>query len=59
MRVTINCGGQRFETTLDTLRAVEGSFFCSNWDQFSEGVDNEIFLDFNPAAFSIVLDYLR
>lgn len=59
MRVIINCGGTRFETLLETLQAVKGSFFCSRWDQFSEGIDKEIFLDCNPAAFSMVLDYLR
>eukprot|EP01065_Artemidia_motanka_P000554 TRINITY_DN10255_c0_g1_i1.p1 TRINITY_DN10255_c0_g1~~TRINITY_DN10255_c0_g1_i1.p1 ORF type:complete len:380 (+),score=107.77 TRINITY_DN10255_c0_g1_i1:61-1140(+) len=59
-RVVLNVGGQRFETTEQTLSAAPS--FLSALLSFGGSADDtgeELFVDRNPKHFPVVLDYLR
>lgn len=57
--MVVNAGGRVFETTLRTLRAVPGSYFTGPLEAFLEGSERQIFLDLDPDAVALVLEYLR
>ncbi|KAJ9441179.1 F-box protein dre-1, partial [Diplonema papillatum] len=62
-KITINVGGTRFETTLDTLRAEEGSMldamFSGKYTLDTEGDTGICFIDRDDSYFPLILSYLR
>lgn len=52
--VTLNVGGVRYDTSVDTMRRHSGMLRCLSYEQQSE-----IFIDRNGKLFEFVLDYLR
>lgn len=58
MRVTVNVGGQKFETTKQTLCG-RSEYFTSLFESSEIGNDSEIFIDRDPEPFKHVLGYLR
>lgn len=63
-RVTLNVGGKYFVTSRTTLaNAGRGSMLAAvideNWNLVPEVASNELFIDRNPAYFSVLLDLLR
>ena len=61
--IRLNVGGQHFITTRTTLCAVEGSLLANMFGKYAQpikiGIGGELFLDRNPIAFGVILDYLR
>jgi hypothetical protein len=59
--IRLNVGGQHFITTRTTLCAVEGSLLANMFGKYAQPIKigGELFLDRNPIAFGVVLDYLR
>ncbi|RIA83448.1 hypothetical protein C1645_786383 [Glomus cerebriforme] len=57
-KVTFNVGGTKFEISEDLIKKYPNSELSSLFlsASFSK---NEIFIDHNPLAFSVILDYLR
>lgn len=58
-RVKLNVGGQKFETTLNTLMSVKETLFynviiCKKLD-----ITKEIFIDRNPELFVHIMDFIR
>jgi hypothetical protein len=49
-----NVGGKNFEISKDLIQKYPNSKFSSLFSS-----PNEIFIDHNPLAFSVILDYLR
>ena len=63
-RVTLNVGGKYFVTSRTTLaNAGRGSMLAAvideNWQLVPDVASNELFIDRNPAYFSVLLDLLR
>jgi hypothetical protein len=63
-RVKLNVGGKYFVTSRTTLaNAGRGSMLAAvideNWQLVPDVVSNELFIDRNPAYFSVLLDLLR
>ncbi|KAG0562868.1 hypothetical protein KC19_9G177900 [Ceratodon purpureus] len=63
-RVTLNVGGKYFVTSRTTLaNAGRGSMLSAvideNWQLVPDVGSNELFIDRNPAYFSVLLDLLR
>jgi len=59
-RVVVDVGGQQFVTSRTTLIAGSTYFsllFSESWTR--EGDENDVFLDQNPTAFGVLLDYMR
>jgi hypothetical protein len=52
--VTLSVGGQRFETTMQTLTRVSDTFFSGKSSD-----DKIIRIDRSPRLFEFILDYLR
>ena len=63
--IQLNVGGTMMTAKRSTLCQIKDSFLASafgrNWEQTQRARDKNdfVFLDFNPAHFSIVLNYLR
>ena len=63
--VKLNVGGTKFTTLLSTLRAVPGSVLDHMFDEeakYGEPIrdeDGNVFLDTDPEAFPVVLNFLR
>lgn len=61
--VTLNVGGEKYVTSVDTLTRVKGSFFTAlfseQWTLERHPVDESIFIDRNGKIFPYVLEYLR
>eukprot|EP00386_Alphamonas_edax_P001836 GDKI01005534.1.p1 GENE.GDKI01005534.1~~GDKI01005534.1.p1 ORF type:complete len:347 (+),score=66.89 GDKI01005534.1:33-1073(+) len=62
--VVLNVGGKLFTTTRSTLCVEENSLlasmFSGRWENSLQRDENgNVFLDFNPTVFSLLLDYLR
>jgi len=61
-RVVLDVGGTKFITSASTLTsnsAYFASLLSDNWIESNNNGDDEIFIDQNPSAFSILLDYMR
>jgi hypothetical protein len=63
-RVTLNVGGKYFVTSRTTLaNAGRGSMLAAvideNWQLVPDVASDELFIDRNPAYFSVLLDLLR
>ena len=61
-RVTLNVGGTRFETTVDTLRNFSGSFFDMMFGGMHEAradPDGSYFIDRSGEHFGAVLNFMR
>jgi hypothetical protein len=61
-RVELNIGGQRFETSVQTLRRVPHTFFDAyNSGRYAQDVctDGSIFVDRDGEHFSHILEYMR
>ena len=57
-RVSLNVGGTRIETTRVTLSA--STYFARMLDgDWVEGVEEEVFVDRDPALFTHILEWLR
>ena len=61
--VYLNVGGTKMATKKSTLCHVEDSMlatmFSGRWENLEEDEDGDVFLDYNPKLFALVLDYLR
>lgn len=60
--VTLNVGGQRFDTTRHTLLSINDTFFSvllSGRLPSSKDQTGALFIDRDPALFAIILNYLR
>jgi WD40 repeat protein len=60
--VSLNVGGERFLTTLESLTKDKNSFFAGMFDVESGILPNseeEYFIDRNPTHFQLILDHLR
>lgn len=62
----LNVGGKHFVTTRTTLTSVKDSMMAKLFAGTADSefappleIDGEVFMDRNPAAFGILLDYLR
>jgi len=61
-RVVLNVGGEKFETSRDTLRGWPQSFFgplASGRHHVEWEEDGSLFIDRNPEFFPFILEYLR
>ena len=61
-RVVLDVGGTKFITSASTLTsnsAYFASLLSDNWIESNNNVDDEIFIDQIPSAFSVLLDYMR
>lgn len=63
-RVHLNVGGKHFVTSRTTLaNAGRGSMLAAvideNWQLVPDAASNELFIDRNPAYFTVLLDLLR
>ena len=63
--VKLNVGGTKFTTLLSTLRAVPGSVLDRMFDEEAKygkpirDEDGSVFLDTDPEAFPVILNFLR
>ena len=62
-KIILNVGGQRFETSRQTLASVPdtylASMFSGRFELTPDVADGSYFIDRNPKHFNLVLDYLR
>jgi len=56
--VKLNVGGKKFETSLDTLKSLKGTYFYA---LFSSNylIEDEYFIDRDPTHFMAILNFLR
>jgi len=60
--IILNVGGERFSTSLSSLRSIKGSFFEKMFRKGANttiGADGTYFIDRDPSSFGHTLDYLR
>jgi len=60
--IILNVGGERFSTSLSSLRSINGSFFEKMFRKGASttvGADGTYFIDRDPSSFGHILDYLR
>jgi len=60
--IILNVGGERFSTSLSSLRSIRGSFFEKMFRVGANttiGADGTYFIDRHPSSFGYILDYLR
>jgi len=60
--IILNVGGERFSTSLSSLRSIKGSFFEKMFRKGANttiGADGTYFIDRDPSSFGHILDYLR
>jgi len=61
-RVLMNVGGKIFVTSKTTLASNSTYFqsmFSSSWRAYGTSNDGEIFVDYDPAVFEVLLKYMR
>ncbi|EZG89218.1 K+ channel tetramerization domain protein, partial [Gregarina niphandrodes] len=57
--VEFNVGGQLFQTSRSTVESQRGSLLCDLISGRHEGISMPIFIDRDPALFSLILNFLR
>ena len=58
-RVTLDVGGEKFATSASTLTSNSHYFAALLSGDWSESGDEELYIDQDPAAFKVLLDYMR
>jgi len=61
--VTLNVGGEKYTTSVDTLTRIKDTFFTAlfsqQWELEQNPDDKSIFIDRNGKIFTYILEYLR